>query len=227
MANSNSIDFEQAREYMVERQVRTWEVLDQRVLDVMRAMPREAFVPADFRNLAYADANISLAPFRAEGEEMMQPKVEGRLLQALDIGDGDNILEIGTGSGYLTALLARLGNKVTSVDINEALTAQAGDTLQAQGIDNITLESRDAATLDGIGKQYDCVAVTGSMPRLHDSFRQALKVGGRLFVIIGSGPMMEAQLHTRVTQDFWQVDSLFDTRIAPLKNAWNPKTFVL
>lgn len=222
-SHTNTIDFEQAREYMVERQVRTWEVLDPQVLDVMRSAKREDFVPAEFRNLAYADANVALG----EGEVMMQPKIEGRLLQSLQIADSDSILEIGTGSGYLTSLLARLGERVYSVDINEAFVAGAEKQLGKLSLDNVSLETRDASILEGINDHYDCIAVTGSMPQLHENFRKALNIGGRLFVILGTGPIMEAQLHTRVAEDHWTVDSLFDTRIPALRNAWNPQTFVL
>lgn len=220
-AAEQNFDFETAREHMVERQVRTWEVLDPAVLDVMRSLPREHFVPAAYRALAYADMQIPLG----HGEVMMQPKVEGRLLQALDIGGNDRILEVGTGSGWLTALLARLGGEIHSVDIREEFTAGASKALAALEIRNVRLETRNAATLDDFADEYDCIAVTGSMPRLHDSFRRKLRIGGRLFVILGAEPIMEAQLHTRVSENDWSVDSLFDTAIPPLAGAWNPKRF--
>lgn len=220
-AANTAIDFESAREYMVERQVRTWEVLDPAVLDVMRTLPRDRFVPAAFRNLAYADTQVPLG----HGETMMQPKVEGRILQALDIHANDRILEIGTGSGWLTALLAHLGGNVHSIDIREEFTAGARQALAALDIANVTLETRDAATLDGLANDYDCIVVTGSMPALHDSFRTRLAAGGRLFAIIGTAPIMEAQLHVRVSADDWSVESLFDTAIPALVNAWNPKRF--
>lgn len=216
-----AIDFDAAREYMVERQVRTWDVLDPAVLDAMRALPRDRFVPAPFRNLAYADTQIPLG----HGETMMQPKVEGRALQALDLHATDRILEIGTGSGWLTALLARLGGEVHSVDIREEFTAGARAALAALNVANVRLETRNAATLDGFAEDYDCVIVTGSMPVLHDSFRQRLKTGGRLFAIVGNPPIMEAQLHVRTAADSWSVESLFDTAIPALVNAWNPKRF--
>jgi len=220
-AAENIIDFETARETMVERQVRTWEVLDPAVLDVMRSLRRDEFVPARYRSLAYADAQIPLD----HHEVMMQPKVEGRVLQALDIDSRDSILEIGTGSGWLTALLAKLGGSVHSFDIREEFTAGARRTLEAAGISNIRLETRDASTLEGVDAQYDCIAATGSMPVLHDAFRRQLKVGGRLFAIIGTGPIMEAQLHTRTAQDAWTTDSLFDAHLPALVNAWSPQRF--
>lgn len=221
MSAEPEIDFETAREFMVERQVRTWEVLDPTVLDAMRALPRDHFVPPAFRSLAYADTQIPLG----EGEVMMQPKVEGRLLQALGIRRGDSVLEVGTGSGWLTALLARLGGEVHSIDIRPAFTTAAQRALTALAIGNVRLETRDAATLEGIGGEYDGIAVTGSMPALHDSFRRKLKIGGRLFVIVGKDPVMDAQLHTRMSADDWSVESLFDTALPALVNAWNPKRF--
>lgn len=220
-AAEQPIDFETAREYMVERQVRTWEVLDPAVLDAMRSLPREQFVPTRYRSLSYADTQIPLG----DGHVMMHPKVEGRLLQALDIQATDSILEIGTGSGWLTALLAHLGGRVHSVDIQEAFTRAAQQTLDALDINNVRLETRDGAVLDDFNDGYDCIAVTGSMPVLHDSFRQKLNIGGRLFVIIGKPPIMEAQLYTRVSENNWTVDDLFDTDIPALVNAWNPKRF--
>lgn len=221
-AAAKNFDFETLREHMVERQVRTWEVLDPAVLDVMRSLRRDEFVPVRYRSLAYADAQI---PLGEGGDVMMQPKVEGRVLQALDIDANDSILEIGTGSGWLTALLAKLGGNVHSLDINPEFTVHAGKSLQAAEVSNVRLETRDAATLEGISEQYDCIAVTGSMPVLHESFRRQLKIGGRLFVIIGTGPIMEAQLHTRTAQEAWTTDSLFDAHVPALVNAWNPKRF--
>ncbi|HEX6928572.1 MAG TPA: protein-L-isoaspartate O-methyltransferase [Gammaproteobacteria bacterium] len=224
-AAAENIDFAMLREHMVERQVRTWDVLDPTVLDVMRALPRDRFVPAEFRALAYADAQIPLP----HGEKMMHPKVEGRLLQALGIRATDSILEIGTGTGWVTALLAHLvhggGGSVHSVDIHEEFTRGAKRALDALNIANVRLETRDAATLGGFSDGYDCIAVTGSMPAVHESFRRKLKVGGRLFAIVGGQPIMEAQLHTRISENDWAVDSLFDTEIPALVNAWNPGRF--
>lgn len=223
MSNATEFDFERARETMVEAQVRTWEVLDPAVLDAMRDVAREDFVPQRFHNLAYADSNIPLA----HGEVMLQPKVEGRLLQSLELGGGDRVLEVGTGTGYLTALLARLVDSVRSIDIHEDFTAMARDNLKGLNLDNVTLETGDASTLEGMNEQFDAIAVTGSMPELHDSFRKALKIGGRLFVIVGRDPIMEAQLHTRVGENDWAMASLFDTKVPPLVNAWNPQRFTL
>src|SRR5690606_6463617 len=154
--------------------------LDPKVLDVMRALPRDHFVPARYRGLAYADMQIPLG----EGAVMMQPKAEGRLLQALEIQPEDRILEIGTGTGWLTALLARLGGHVHSVDICGELVTSAQKALGDMDIRNVSVETRDAATLDGFSDAYNCTAVTGSMPALHESFRRRLAIGGRLFAIV-------------------------------------------
>jgi protein-L-isoaspartate(D-aspartate) O-methyltransferase len=223
MSNTAEFNFDLARETMVEAQVRTWEVLDPLVLDVMRSIAREHFVPPRFHNLAYADSNIPLP----HGEIMLQPKVEGRLLQALALGENDRVLEVGTGTGYLTALLARLSGSVRSIDIHEDFTALARDNLKGLHLDNISLETGDASRLDAMGETFDAIAVTGSMPHVHDSFRQALKIGGRLFVVVGTDPIMEAQLHTRVGENDWAMISLFDTCIPALTNAWNPRAFNL
>ncbi|MGD8312791.1 MAG: protein-L-isoaspartate O-methyltransferase, partial [Gammaproteobacteria bacterium] len=162
----NQPDFEQARFNMIEQQVRPWDVLDQRVLDTMSGVPREAFVPQRYRALAFADTNIPLG----HDQVMMAPKVEGRLLQALAILPEDSVLEIGTGSGYLTACLARLAGHVTSLDIMPDFTASAGGRLGEHNIANVTLETADAA--DGIdsGERFDAIAVTGSLPVLRTQF---------------------------------------------------------
>jgi protein-L-isoaspartate(D-aspartate) O-methyltransferase len=219
----NQIDIEQARFNMIEQQVRPWDVLDQRVLDAMQMIPRENFVPERYRSLAFADTNIPLG----HDQVMMAPNVEGRLLQALAIQPDDTILEIGTGSGYLTACLARLGRHVTSIDIEPEFTAQAAAKLAAQGISNITLETADAAAGVERGKSFDVIAVTGSLPLLQQQFHHNLNTGGRLFVICGQLPIMEALLITRVDATHWSRESLFETSIPPLLHAARPQGFVL
>lgn len=213
----SEIDFEQARFNMIEQQIRPWEVLDQRVLDVIGRTPREDFLPPKYRNLAFADMRIPLG----HGQVMMNPNVEGRLLQALHIEPSDSILEVGTGSGYLTACLAQLGGKVTSVDIFTDFTESAQWKLTSHGIENIRLHTGDA-TQDWSGR-YDVVAITGSLPELPDSWRQCLRTGGRLFVILGKPPIMDATLITRTGENEWFEESLFDTEFPPLINAGRPK----
>lgn len=218
----NQSEIEQARFNMIEQQIRTWDVLDQRVLDVMKSVPREQFVPEHYRSLAFADTNIPLG----HDQVMMAPKLEGRLLQALAITPDDSVLEIGTGSGYLTACLARLGKQVTSIDITADFTTAAAAKLEAQGISNITLETLDAAEGIESEKRYDVIAVTGSLPLLQQQFQKNLAVGGRLFIITGSLPIMEANLITRVEENHWSSECLLETCIPPLLHAARPQAFV-
>jgi len=219
----NQTELEQARFNMIEQQIRPWDVLDQRVLDTMKMIPREDFVPESYRSLAFADTNIPLG----HNQVMMAPNVEGRLLQALAIQPEDTILEIGTGSGYLTACLARLGRHVTSIDIEPEFTAQAQARLAAQGISNVTLETADAAGGMERGKSFDVIAVTGSLPVLQQQFHDNLNTGGRLFVICGQLPIMEALLITRVDASSWTRESLFETTIPPLLHAEVAQSFIL
>jgi len=217
------IDIEQARFNMIEQQVRPWDVLDQRVLDVMSATPREDFVPERYRSLAFADINIPLG----HDQVMMAPKTEGRLLQVLDVQAGNSVLEIGTGSGYLTACLSRLGNHVTSVEIFPEFREAAAAKLAAHGFRNVTLRDADAANGIGSDSRYDVIAVTGSLPLLHRQFHDNLAIGGRLFVIAGMPPVMEALLITRIDERNWSRESLFETSLPPLLHAEQPQQFVL
>jgi protein-L-isoaspartate(D-aspartate) O-methyltransferase len=217
------IDIEQARFNMIEQQVRPWDVLDQRVLDVMSATPREDFVPEKYRSLAFADINIPLG----HDQVMMAPKTEGRLLQVLDVQADDSVLEIGTGSGYLTACLSRLGNHVTSVEIFPEFREAAAAKLAAHGYRNVTLKDADAANGIGSDTRYDVIAVTGSLPLLQRQFHDNLALGGRLFVITGMPPVMEALLITRIDERNWSRESLFETSLPPLLHAEQPQQFVL
>jgi protein-L-isoaspartate(D-aspartate) O-methyltransferase len=217
----NQLNSELARFNMIEQQIRPWDVLDDRVLGVLSATPREVFVPEPYRTLAFSDICIPLA----HGQCMMPPKLEGRLLQSLAIGPEDDILEIGTGSGFLTACLARLGRSVHSVDLFEDFTEGARETLKQQGIDNVTLETADAASGLDSDKHYDVIAVTGSLPVLQREFHGLLNQGGRLFVIVGRPPIMQALLITRVGAQEWNRESLFETSIPPLINAPQPGDF--
>ena len=219
-----AFDFETARFNMIEQQVRPWDVLDQRVLDAMAAVPREDFVPERYRSsLAFADISIPLP----HGQVMLQPRVQGRLLQALDIRPGDRILEIGTGTGYLTACLARLGGEVLSVDIHGDFLPPAQERLQALGIRNVELREADAAAGWPEEEAFDVIAVTGSLPRLHDGFHRTLRQGGRLFLVAGRPPVMEAMLFTRTAPEQWAREDLFETSIPPLENAPADATFGL
>ena len=215
------MDVERARFNMVEQQIRTWEVLDQRVLDLLLRVHREDFVPEHYRALAFAEMEIPIG----HGEVMLQPKIEARMLQELAIAETDRILEVGTGSGHMTALLASLGQHVYSVDIVLEFTRSAAAKLAAHAIRNITLETGDAARGWVSRSPYDVIVLTGSVPVLPAAFQESLKPGGRLIAIVGEPPAMEARLIARVAGAYHAV-GLFETCIAPLKNAQQPERFV-
>ena len=210
------MDFEKARINMVEQQVRPWDVLNPRVLDVLNETPREQFTPEEYRNLAYVDTPIPLGSYEDHEVNMVQPNIEGRILQALDVQDDDLVLEIGTGSGYLTACLAKLGRHVDSVDINEAFTEMAEKNLQALGIDNVNLSTGDAAKGWDQKPYYDVIAITAAMKTIPGSYKKLLRPGGRLFVVTGEPPVMTAQLVTRTGKNSWKVEDLFETCIEPI-----------
>jgi len=209
-----------ARRQMVGQQIRTFEVSDARVLEVLGELPREEFVPAGFRELAFADMNIPLK----HGQCMMTPTVEGRLLQMLAPGKDDDVLEIGTGSGFLCACLARLARTVISVDIFPDFARDAAVTLKGVGIENATLATMDATRELPPGK-FDGIAVTASCPIFDARFFEALKPNGRLFVIVGSPPVMDARLIVRESDGTQRVTSDFETNVLPLINAAGPPAF--
>ncbi len=215
------MDIRFARNQMVTQQVRAWEVVDARVLELLEILPRDQFVPQPFRQLAFADTQIPLP----HAQVMMAPKVEGRMLQALDPQPGESVLEIGTGSGFISACLAKMAGEVLSVDIYPEFTAAAGKILKSLGIRNVQLETRDGTQLDWLGQRFDAIAVTGSLPLYQDIYAQHLNVGGRLFVIVGEAPVMEALLITRMAEDAWSQQSLFETELPALVNAVRPRHF--
>jgi len=210
-----------ARQQMVDQQIRTWEVLDPRVLDVLSAVPREAFVPAAYRNLAFADTPIPIG----FGQFMLAPMIQGRILQTLGVNASDRILEVGTGTGYLSACLSVLGQFTHSIDIRADFTAAAAHNLRAVPQARVELETRDAFGASSLG-EYDVIAVTGSLPVYDTRFEQALRVGGRLFAVVGVAPVMDAILVRRVDSTEWIRESLFETVIDPLVNAATPQGFV-
>ena len=215
-----AFNFELARHNMIEQQIRPWDVLDQQVLDTLRRVPREDFVPQRYRNLAFSDVAIPLG----HGEVMLKPNVEGRILQALAVQPTDHVLEVGTGGGYLTACLARLAASVVSVDIVPEFIEGARQKLKAHGLANGVLHVGDASRGWG-GHRYNAIAVTGSVAEVAEVWRQSLSLGGRLFVVVGQPPVMEALLITRVSEQEWIRESLFDTELPPLRNAAPIKTF--
>lgn len=215
-------DVERARFNMVEQQIRTWEVLDQRVLDLLMHVHREEFVPPQYRALAFVDMEIPIG----HEERMLAPRLEARIVQELALRPRDKVLEVGTGSGYLTALLASLGRHVVSVEIVPEFTQTAGARLAAHGIANVTLETGDAARGWDRHGPYDAIVLTGSVPVLSGAFQKSLRPGGRLFAVVGEPPVMQARLVTCGTAGACNAAALFETCIAPLKNAQQPARFV-
>ena len=215
------IDVASARRQMIEQQVRAWEVLDQRVLETMQRVPREEFAPPAYRDLAFADLSVPLG----HGQSMLPPKLEGRILQSLAIRPEDSVLEVGTGSGFFAACLGALGRRVRSVDLFPDFVETARASLQRVGARNVVVEALDAMTLSGDGT-YDVIALTGSLPVYDARFERALAVGGRLFAVLGQGPVMEAQRITRTGASEWLRESLFETFMEPLIHAPEPPRFV-
>jgi len=217
-----AINIESARHNMVVSQIRTGSVLDDRILELVSRGPRQDFVPDALRNLAFVDMQIPLG----HGEVMMAPQVEARLLQELAIKPTDKILEIGTGSGYLTWLLAQLGAKVHSVEIRPEFTDRASGRLAAHGARNVELEIGDGARGWDKHAPYDVILVTGSLPMLPEAFKKQLGVGGRLIAIVGKSPAMQAQRVTRLTETSYDTRGLLETDLPPLQNALAPSAFV-
>lgn len=211
---------EQARHNMVEQQIRPWNVLDAQVLGMLIKVKRELFVPPAFRGLAFADVEIPLG----HGAAMWLPKLEARALQALQLKSRDRVLEVGSGSGYLTALMARMAEHVTGVEIVPELHAFAEKNLAAQKIENVTLALGDAA--QGWTGEYDAIVLTASVPMLPEAFLNSLKPGGRLFAIVGDAPAMQARLITRTASGKFETEVLFETVVASLQNAQQPERFV-
>jgi len=215
------MNFEQARFNMVEQQIRPWEVLDQDVLDLLYVVPREEFVPEAYRTLAFTDMEIPIG----EGETMWAPKIEARTLQELALRKVDRVLEVGTGSGYLTALLAHRAAQVHSVEIRPALAAFGKRNLERHGVDNVALEQGDAARGWLPHAPYDVIVLTGSTPVLPKNLLEQLAPGGRLFAVVGDPPIMTARVITCVTPGSYRTAELFDTVLAPLVNAEQPTRF--
>jgi len=215
------MEIKTARFNMVEQQIRPWEVFDKRVLNLMGEAPRHEYVPAAYRNLAFADMHIPLGKDR----EMMSPKVEARLLQALEIRPTDKILEVGTGCGYLTSLLAALGGHVHSIDTDAKLSKLAGENLSIHAVDNASLEIGDATKGWDVHKPYDVVVVNGALPALPQALCENLNIGGRLVAVIGKAPVMEALLIQRVGESNWSDVALFETDLRLLPGTEEPDRF--
>ena len=210
-----NMNFERARFNMVEQQIRPWEVLDPRVLEALETVHREDFVPNRYRKLAFADLEIPLT----HGQCMMRPKVEGRLLQAVQLKADETVLEIGTGSGFITACLALLASHVVSVDCHQDLLDEAGRRLKDHNSENLELHHGDVMRGWQPELAHDVVVVTGSVPSIPEFFRGWVNPGGRLFVITGDSPAMQARLLTRIGVSEWREESLFETDLVRLENS--------
>ena len=215
------MDIELARFNMIEQQIRPWDVLDPGLLGLLKKLPRELFVPQQHRELAFADLNLPIS----HGECMMQPKVEARLIQALALTSTDRVLAVGTGTGYVTALLASSCAQVTSIDIHGDFLKPASTRLESLGIVNASFEEGDAAEDWAGDNGWDAIILTGSVPVPPYSYRNRLTAGGRLVAIVGQSPVMEAILYTRGDDEESTELSLFDTSLPPLINARTPSAF--
>ena len=215
------MNVEQARFNMIEQQIRTWEVLDPQVLDLLFQVKRELFVPQPHKELAFADLEIPLG----HGEAMLQPKVEARILQELALQPGENVYEVGTGCGYLTALLASRARHGTSVEIHTDLQERAAANLRAAGIRNATLLQGDGARAPLAESAFDVIVLGGSTPILPQAFLDRLAPGGRLFAIVGDAPVMKAVLVNQPVAGAFQHTELFETVVKPLVNAAQPPRF--
>jgi len=211
---------EAARRQMIDQQVRTWDVLDVRVLDALGVVPRERFVPEAYRGVAFADAPIPIG----HGQWMLPPALEGRILQALAPLRGERALEVGTGSGFFAACLAQMTGSVDSIEIHADLAAGAARAIGEAGISRITVETGDALARE-FDAAYEVIAVTGSLPAPERRLERALVTGGRMFVVIGVAPVMEARLVTRTGEESWLSEPLFETRIEPLLLPVAPSRF--
>ena len=220
------MNLEKARFNMVEQQIRPWEGLDQDVQDLLYAVLREEFVPPAYRALAFADSELPLAGGKYPGAAMLSPKIEARALQALRVKKSDRVLEIGTGSGYMAALLAAHADRVWSVEIVPELAETARENLRRQGIAKVSVETGDAAPGWPAQAPYDVIMVSGSLPLLPPELLAQLKVGGRLFAIVGEPPVMSAQLVTRSAEGSYRTERLFETQAPQLVNAPHAPRFV-
>lgn len=209
------MNYEQARFNMIEQQIRPWDVLDQDVLNLLKVVKREAFVPAAYRASAFTDVELPLpgAAIANKSQHMMFPRVEARILQALAPKKNENVLEIGTGSGYMAALLAYNAHHVTSVEFDANLARAAQQTLRANGVTNVEVINADGAQGWTAAAPYDVIAISGGLAALPQTFLDQLKVGGRLAAFVGSAPVMEAVLITRVSENEYRRENLFETQV--------------
>jgi protein-L-isoaspartate(D-aspartate) O-methyltransferase len=217
-----TMDIEQARFNMIEQQIRPWDVLDPTVLTLLSVVKREDFVPAAYKVLAFADVEIPIG----QGQTMLAPKIEARMLQELGIKNTDVVLEIGTGSGYMAALLAAKAEYVYSVEIDPLLVEMARNNLQRAGVVNVSVDLGDGARGWPLYPPYDAIVMSGSTPLLPETILRQLRVGGRLVAIVGEAPAMQVQLVTRTDENAFNTVNVFETVVAPLTNAMQRDKFI-
>ncbi|MDH5544459.1 MAG: protein-L-isoaspartate O-methyltransferase [Gammaproteobacteria bacterium] len=215
------IDFDQARFNMVEQQIRTWNVLDMEVLEVLKSVPREGYVPDTYRDLAYTDMSIPIG----HGEEMLHPKYQAHILHALKPQAGDSVLQVGVGTGYVCALLAKMADRVYGVDVEPDFLKIASQNLAKQNVTNVILEEGDASCGWSEHGPYDAIALTGAVEEINDAIKQELKIGGRLFAFVGNAPTMQAVLVTRTGDHSWEEKCLFESEIPSLHHDRRPPEF--
>ncbi len=208
------MNYTAARENMIEQQIRPWDVLDQNVLNVLNTIPRENYVPEAHKSLAYADTRLPLC----EGRKMLNPNIEGRIIQNLGLIESDRVLEIGTGSGYLTACIATICRHVDSIETNAELAELADTHLKEEGLSNYSIVISDFAGAAGKGEQYDAILINGSTQSAPQNCKEKLAIGGRMFCFIGdeNEPVHHAILLTRISETEWSEDMQFETWIDPL-----------
>jgi len=213
------MDLDQARFFMVEQQIRPWDVLDPKILDLLQDTPRHLFVEKGNEELAYSDIELPIGSKQA----MMFPRVEGRLLQAVDIDSSECVLEIGTGSGYLTALIAKQAKSVNTVELHTNL--QEAAKLRLKSFENITFHTGDGSANWNDGQEYDVIILTGSVIDIPQNYKEKLTLGGRLCVVAGKAPAMTAQVITRVSQQEWEIETLFETELTALTSPSQNKNY--
>ena len=221
-----AMNLEQARFNMIEQQIRPWEVLDPGVLSLLSLVKREDFVPAEHKNLAFADVEIPLLAGGLAGQTMLAPRVEARMLQELGIKNTDKVLEIGTGSGFMAALLAAKAEFVYSVEIEPALVEMARKNLQKAGVANVSIDLGDGAQGWSLYAPYDVILLSASTPVLPEAILRDLRIGGRLVAVVGEKPAMRVQLVTRTDENAFTTINVFETVVAPLVNATQRDKFV-
>ena len=221
-----TMSIEKARFNMIQQQIRPWQVLDQGVLSLLSVVKREDYVPEAYKDLAFADVEVPLGACGTAGQVMLAPKMEARILQELAIRNTDKVLEIGTGSGYMAALLAAKAEFVYSVEIDQDLVDSARKNLKQAGVANVSVDVGDGAQGWSIYAPYDVIVLSGSTPMLPDCLLQQLKIGGRLAAIVGEAPAMQLQLVTRTEEDAFNTINVLETVVAPLSNVLHQEKFI-